>query len=232
MLVDGPMAVPAAGMQAIPAQLAAGLPTGSIRLNTTVAALDGNTVRLQNGETLTARSIVLTTDGVTAARLSGQTVSAPRWRGSTTLHYAADTAPTAEPILHLDGTGVGPIHAAVVMSAVAPSYAPPGQALVTAAVIGIPEVDDGELDRQARHQLGSWFGPAASRWGLLRVDRIPHALPDQTAGTLDPWERPVRLRNGLYICGDHRDQGTLNGAMSSGFRAAQTLMHDEAMSQR
>ena len=51
-------------------------------------------------------------------------------------------------------------------------------------------------------------------------------LPDQTAGKLDLWQRPVRLRPGLYVCGDHRDNGSIDGAMTSGFRAAQAVMED------
>ena len=51
-------------------------------------------------------------------------------------------------------------------------------------------------------------------------------MPDQTAGKLDPWQRPVRLRPGLYVCGDHRDNASIDGAMISGFRAAQAVMED------
>jgi hypothetical protein len=36
----------------------------------------------------------------------------------------------------------------------------------------------------------------------------------------------VRLRPGLYVCGDHRDNASIDGAMTSGFRAAQTVMED------
>lgn len=226
MFADGPGAVPALGMQAIPEQIAASLPPGSIRFNNRVEAIDKTSVRLPNGETISASGVVIATDGSTAARLVGEPLSDIPWRGSTTLYYAAHTPPATEPILHLDGTGHGPVNSAVVLSAAAQEYAPPGQSLISAAVIGIPDIDDRELDRRARNQLRDWFGANVERWRLLRIDRIPQALPDQTAGRLEPWERPVRLRPGVYVCGDHRDQGSINGAMTSGFRAAQTLMHD------
>ena len=32
--------------------------------------------------------------------------------------------------------------------------------------------------------------------------------------------RPVRLLAGLYVCGDHRDTSTVQGALHSGHRAA------------
>ena len=58
----------------------------------------------------------------------------------------------------------------------------------------------------------------------LRTDVIPHGLPDQSP----PFEpkRTVRLRNGLYVCGDHRDTGSLQGALYSGRRTGARLVFD------
>lgn len=38
--------------------------------------------------------------------------------------------------------------------------------------------------------------------------------------------RPVRLLAGLYVCGDHRDTSTVQGALYSGRRAAHALLGD------
>jgi phytoene dehydrogenase-like protein len=126
----------------------------------------------------------------------------------------------------LDGEGRGPVNCVAVMSNVSRDYAPAGKHLVAASVVGIPADTDDDLDHRTRLQLAEWFGSDVLGWRLLRVYRLPHALPDQTAGRLDPWRRPVRLRPGLYVCGDHRDNGTIDGAMASGFRAAQAVMED------
>ncbi|MDY3557800.1 FAD-dependent oxidoreductase [Gemmata sp. JC673] len=224
----GPGAVPALGMQAIPEQLAAGLPAGSVRLNARVEAVADGAVTLTGGERLSARAVVVATDGTAAARLLGAAVPDPAWNGTVTLYYAADAAPVTEPILVLDGEGRGPVNNVVVMSAAAPAYAPPGKALVAASVVGVPAGGDGELDRRAREQLTEWFGPAVAGWKLLRAYRIPHALPAQPAGALDPWQRPVRLRSGLYVCGDHRDTASIDGALTSGRRAAEAVAEDLA----
>jgi len=40
----------------------------------------------------------------------------------------------------------------------------------------------------------------------------------------EPVERPVRLENGLFVCGDHRDTASLHGAMVSGRRAAEAVL--------
>lgn len=226
MFGEGPGAVPANGMQAIPDQLAAGLPAGSVRLGAVVERVGHREVVLAAGETVRGRAVVVATEGPVAARLLGDDVPDPGSNGSTTLYYAADTAPTTEPVLMLDGDGCGPVNSVVVMSNAAPACAPPGKALVSASVVGAPAEDDAALDRRARTQLREWYGSAVDGWRLLRIYRIPHSLPDQTAGRLDPWQRPVRLRPGLYVCGDHRDNGSIDGAMTSGFRAAQAVMED------
>jgi phytoene dehydrogenase-like protein len=124
------------------------------------------------------------------------------------------------PLLVLDAEGGGPVNHVCVPSAVAPSYAPAGQTLVSASVIGVPNASDAELARHARAQLRGWFGAEVDAWRLLRVDRIAHALPQQLAGALQPVEREVRFGPRLFVCGDHRDMGSLHGALCSGRRAA------------
>lgn len=228
MFAEGPGAIPAAGMQAIPEQIAASLPARSIRFDTRVQQIDGHELRLADGSTLFAPVIVVAVDGSEAARLCGSALPDLSWRGSTTVYYAAEQSPMTEPILHLDGTGTGPVNSVVALSRAAPEYAPAGQTLLSAAMIGVPAFDDAELDQKIRAQMVQWFGSAVNGWRRLRIDRIRQALPDQSAGRLDPWQRPVRLGPGLYVCGDHRDQGSIDGAMTSGFRTAQTLMNDLA----
>jgi phytoene dehydrogenase-like protein len=219
----GPGAVPALGMGAIPRQLAAGLPAGAVRLGARAEAVSDTGVTLTGGERLAARAVVVAAEGPAAARLLGGRVPDPGSNGSTALYYAAARPPLPEPILALDGEGRGPVNSVVVLSNAAPAYAPPGQALVSVSVVGIPAEDDAELDRRARGQLTDWFGPDVAGWRLLRVYRIPHSLPNQSPGKLDPWRRPVRLGRGLYVCGDHRDNGSIDGAMVSGRRAAEAV---------
>lgn len=223
---EGPAAVPALGMQAIPEQIAAKLPPGVVRLGAKVVQAGDREAVLDGGEAVRARAVVVATEGPAAARLIGEELREPRSNGSATLYYAADRPPVTGSAVMLDGEGQGPVNSVAVMSNVSPAYAPEGQSLIAASAVGIPAEDDAELDRRARLQLSGWFGGAALGWRLLRVYRIPHSLPDQTAGTLDPWRRPVRLRPGLYVCGDHRDNGSIDGAMTSGFRAAQAVMED------
>jgi hypothetical protein len=65
-------------------------------------------------------------------------------------------------------------------------------------------------------------------WRYLKSYRIPHAQPRQSPGALEPPERPVRIRPGVYLCGDHRDNASIQGAMVSGRRAAEAVLSDLA----
>lgn len=226
MFASGSAAVPALGMQAIPDQIAERLPSDSVRLNARVEALRDREAVLADGDAVRGRAVVVATEGPVAAKLLHGDVSDLGSKSCVTLYYAANRAPAPETMVILDGERQGPVNSLAVMSNVSPSYAPAGQALMSVNAVGIPPGDDAELDHRCRVQLASWFGSEVLGWRMLRVYRIPHALPDQTAGRLDPWRRPVRLRPGCYVCGDHRDNGSIDGAMTSGFRAAQAVMED------
>jgi phytoene dehydrogenase-like protein len=222
----GDAALPAGGIEAIPRQIAERLPAGRVRLGARVAAVEPGRVTLTTGEELRAKAVVVAAEGPEAARLVGDANVRPESNGSTTLYFAADRPPTDEPILHLDGEGRGPANSFAVVSNVAPTYAPGGAALLAASTVGVPDQDDAALEAAVREQMRGWFGAQVSSWRHLRTYRLPDSLPNQAAPALFEWQRPVRVRPGLYVCGDHRDQASQDGAMTSGFRAAQAVMSD------
>ena len=213
MLADGDSAVPAAGMQAIPDQLARRLPTDAIALSTPVDAVDGRSVRLGDGSTERHDAVVVATDGPVAARLLDLPPVASKAVGS--VAFSAESAPTDEKLVVLDGSGRGPVLNVAVMSNVAPTYAPAGRHLVVAAM---PGHVDGDLASIARTQLRSWWGPEVDRWEELTVHRITHGQPGQ-APPFSPKQR-VDLGDGRFVCGDHRDTASIQGALYSGRRCA------------
>jgi phytoene dehydrogenase-like protein len=221
MMAEGDVVLPAEGMGAIPQQMARRLPKGTVRLGARVASVSPRGVRLESGEKISGRAVVVATEGPEAARLTAQ-LAAPASRSVTALYFAAEHAPIEEPILILDGDGREPVNNLCFPSQVAPSYAPVGAALVAASVLEGPD-DPKALEQAVRAQLTEWFGADVRRWRLLRTYQIPHAQPDQTPSVLEPVERPVELAGGLFVCGDHRDTASLHGALLSGRRAAEAV---------
>jgi phytoene dehydrogenase-like protein len=224
MFATGDTVVPEQGMSAIPEQLAAGLPSGALRMRAPVAEAWGHRVRLADGETIGAKAVVVATDPASAAGLLPGLV-APRMNRVTCLYFAAPEPPVSGPWLVLNGEGRGVVNNVAVMSEVSPAYAPAGQALVCVSVLGeAPEA--GALEARVREELTGWFGAAVSAWRHLRTYIIPRALPAQVPAALEPPRRPVRLSPGLYVCGDHRDNASIDGALGSGRRAAEAVLLD------
>jgi phytoene dehydrogenase-like protein len=223
MFAKGQVVVPELGMGEIPRTLAAPLPPGTVALNAHVTAASATEVTLEGGETLSASAVIIATDGSAAAALT-EGIQAPRWCQSTTLYFAAKAAPSKEPTLFLDGDGTGPLNSVAIMSNVSPAYAPAGQALISASIVGPPPQSADPLRDRVRSHLTRFFGPVAEGFRHLRTYEIRHGLPAQPPGWMDPPARPVRLPTGVYVCGDHRDNGSIEGAIVSGRRAAQAVL--------
>ena len=216
--------VPAQGMQAIPNQLAANIPSQRISVGEPVQLIDNATVVTAN-KTYNARCIILATDMTTAHRLM-QRPEERTWNASITLYYATPTRPITEPILYLNAEPNGIINNVVSMSEVSHHYAPQGESLLAVSLTTTAEVDIDKLRLNVETELQSWFGNEVRNWRFLKAYHIPHSLPNQGVGQLTPWQRPVTVRPGLYLCGDHRDNASIDGALTSGYRTAQTVMDD------
>jgi phytoene dehydrogenase-like protein len=227
--IKGDAAVPALGIQQLPEQLAARLPTGSIRLNTPVAAvLDaGCTVRLASGETLTAAATVLATDGPATAHLAGPDVAPPinlAARPTTCTYFATVGAPPSHgrKLLHLNAMPGTLVHNVAFPSEVSAAVAPAGQGLVSVSTHGEHGLSDEALTERLRPELAAWFGPVAQQWQHLRTYRIAQALPVYGPG--QPVQQPLRLTDTLLRCGDWVAYPSLNAALGTGRQVAELLL--------
>ena len=228
----GDVAVPARGMGELGAQLAGRLPAGTLRLDTPVRGLvrdgDGFEVLL-DGVSVRAREVVLAVDAPALADLTldggALDEAAAPGRGTAAVHYDAPRSPTrGRRDLHLGAPGEGPIATLATMSDIAPRYAPVGRSLVTVSTVGVPEEDDATLDAAVREQARGWFGTEVDAWRTLAVQRIPYAQPRQDPHDLPELARPVARTPGVWVCGDHRDTGSIQGAMVSGRRTAEAVL--------
>ena len=218
-LLTGDAAVPAAGMGAIPAQLAAGLPPERIRLRCPVTAVEPGAVVVDGGRRIEAERVVVAVEGPTASELLG--LPAVGSNPATCVWYAAADPPACDRFIVLDGTGGGPALNVAVMSEVAPGYAPNGSSVIAAAC---PGVFDTEAEPAVRRQLRSIWGSGVERWRHLRTDAIAHGQPDQRP-PFSPKQR-IALGDGLFVCGDHRDTGSIQGALYSGRRCGEAVAAD------
>ena len=216
-LYRGDAVVPAQGMQAIPDQLAAGLPPGCVRLATPVVEVASGRVTTAAGDRLDAERIVVATEGPVAARLLD--IDPVDSNPATCVWFAAPEPPHRHRYLVLDGAGHGPARNIAVMSNVAPGYTPDDTALVAAACPGVERRD---AEGAVRAQLRTIWGPVVDEWTHLRTDVIAHGQPTQPPG-FAPKQR-VALGEGLFVCGDHRDTASIQGALFSGRRCGEAVL--------
>jgi phytoene dehydrogenase-like protein len=225
----GVTALPRDGMGAIAQQLAATLPPGTIRVNQAVQQIQGSSVVLESGESLRADVLVMATDDATAARLRGEHRSSAPARGSVTLYFDAPAAPQRGPWLMLNGENDGVVRTVCVLSEAAPSYAPPGRALISVTAAEQAGTH-GDISQAVRRHLQSWFGSQVNEWRHLRTDHIQRVLPPLDALSTRNRTTSPRLAAGLYLCGDYRESGTLDGALLSGRKAAEAILADYGLS--
>jgi hypothetical protein len=109
-------------------------------------------------------------------------------------------------------------------SSVSSSYAPENKSLASVTVVNCPQdIDEATLRARVSAELLSWWGPAVNDWNFLRMYRIPYAQPAQRIPYAIKGKNEV-VSDGIQCCGDHRGGATLNGAISSGRRAAKRIL--------
>jgi hypothetical protein len=110
------------------------------------------------------------------------------------------------------------IGSVVVLSDVAPQYAPNGRALISVSTTEPAGYDvSGPSLERVRKQLINWFGSAAESWEHLRSYSVPVGLPVQSLRNITP---PLAHGN-IVLCGDYCETPSIQGAMNSGLRAAE-----------
>lgn len=208
--------LPAAGMSALPHQLNSRLHRRAC-VNTAARAIErsarGWAVKTDD-LTYRSRAVVVATDPQSASTFTG--IPAPPGKGLSTWWFTTDEPVSSETLLRLEGrSGAGPLVNTAIVSNAAPSYAPAGRHLIQAtALLG----DSIVTDDQARMHLSELWQQNASSWQLIRRHDVHLALPAQPPSLQT--RRTVALDRGLFVCGDHRDTASIQGALASGARTA------------
>lgn len=223
MFTLGRSVLPSAGMQAIPDQLAEAISPDRLHLSTPVRRVAPDRVETDGGA-IGARAVVVATDASAAAGFLPDAVARPSWKGVTTVYHAAPQPPTgATLVVDAEQSAVDNV---AVLSAAAPSYSADGRALIATSTVHRPgRAEPGEA--AIRGRLSEILDCETGGWEHLATYDIARALPAMPAP--HPFRRPVRRRRGdgvVYVCGDHRDTSSIQGALVSGRRAASAVLSD------
>ncbi len=234
-MLRGTLCLPRRGIRAVPEQLAAALPPGTVRLETPVRTLTDQGVLLADGREIAADAVVVATGAAAAAALLPG-LPVPDTRTVTTVYHAALASPLTEPTLLVDTEGE--VLNTCVLSEVSPGYAA-GRSLISTSVLGgggadrepavrarladLYETDTAGWEHLASYTIDGALPAMAAPLGLSQSCRVTEGRPGQ-GSTGHGSTGPAGPRR--YVCGDHRATGSVQGALASGARAARELLAD------
>jgi glycine/D-amino acid oxidase-like deaminating enzyme len=198
-LVDG-------GLATASDALAAGL---DIEFNVEVIQLDEHLVKTNKGE-YRGDAVVLAVDPGAACRLLG--IQAPNMNYSESWYFDIPSGTIQSTYLRIGG--FGPVINSIVLSNLAPSYAPAGRSLLVATSL----IPSDELTIRAN--LTSLWGCDTANWRLIDRISIPNSLPLMAPGS--PLVVDERIR-GIWIAGDWRATPSQQGALLSGKLVANSI---------
>ncbi|MFE2063895.1 FAD-dependent oxidoreductase [Streptomyces sp. NPDC059467] len=219
---SGRLCVPEGGAEVVPELLARALPPGTVRTGVRVTSVSTTSVTTADHGEIRCQAVLLATDARAAAELLPG-LRVPDFHQVTVVHHTTDepaTLTTGTSLL-LDADRSGPVSHTSVVSNIDPSRAPQGRALISSTVLGAPPSD---IDTAVRMHLSRLYGTSTRRWETLAIHHTPEAIPAMRPP--HDLRRPVRLLAGLYVCGDHRDTSTVQGALHSAHRATAAILAD------
>lgn len=229
MFLDGDAVLPDAGVGAVPNAIAADLPGNAIHLSTRVDELVVDGLRVTGvragGEEIPATAVVVATDPPSAIRLTGIEQIPATSVGCVTVYLASSNDPGIGASLTLDGTGKQPVNHIAPLSAAQPAYAPEGQHLVAAVLLGdrwLAE-DADRAGEAARQSVATMLGQDADAWRVIEVVTVEYCFWQQLPGIHRRLPDATTGVQGLYLASDATVDASVNGAIMSGEDAAHAV---------
>lgn len=224
MFASGDAALPELGMDQIPKQLARHLPEESVLTGSKVIAVEPGRVQLESGRIITAKAVVVATEGSEAKMLLGRSQRENNSVGETCFYFSSDRASWHSSYLVLNGNEEGPINNLAFPSMVSPSYAPPGKSLISVVALDNSNAHVDDLFQAVQSQLKNWYGNEVNNWSHIATYGIPHALPEQLPPTGDPTKVEPMVGDGIFICGEYGSLPAIQWALFSGKKAARAVV--------
>jgi phytoene dehydrogenase-like protein len=223
-LSRGRTVVPARGMGAIPEQLADKAREMDVEILTDTHVEDtvpkGDRVEVVTETSEEYDGVVVATDPHEAERLTG--VETPDGgKGCTTVYYVLDESLGVgkKLLLNADQRDGEPNQLAPV-SNVAPEYSPPETPMVSATWLE-PRDDPDTLDEGTRAALARWGFDVGIE--MVHLDTVEFAQFEQPPGAHSSLPSNEAPEGNVVLAGDYTEDSSINGAMLSGRRAAESL---------
>jgi phytoene dehydrogenase-like protein len=181
-------------------------------------------VHTADGSVVEADAVVVAADPPTTAHLTG--IPLPTTPLSTTcIYFASPRSLYGGSKIVLNAAPNAFVNTLVQITNVAPRYAPPGQHLVAATVVGLPQGHDVDIAARALEDIRRMVPRGdLSTLEPLAVIRVPFAQYAQRPGFYHALPANETGIAGLIVAGDGTLSSSIQGAMLSGRRAAEAAL--------
>ncbi|WP_373709787.1 NAD(P)/FAD-dependent oxidoreductase [Kaistella sp.] len=215
MFGTGNAALPKAGIQAIPDQLAEKLKTTKILFNTKVTSVQNGSITLEDRQLIESDFTIIATDaGQLLPNLNRETLS---WKSCATLYFETEKRVISKPLIGLlpkENTLINNIFYHTSLETSIQSQ----KELLSVTVVDNQNLRDQELIDQVKSELKEHFKIEVIR--LIKQYEIPQALPDLQNINYSLTAAEARYSDQIFLAGDTLVNGSLNAAMLSGESAA------------
>ena len=149
------------------------LPIEQLKLGHSVSEIHSQEIKTTDGKSWQGRAVVLATDFEITNQFLGVEGSEVEWNAVDCLYFSLPEKdlPLKMPILHLDGSGDGPINNLTFVSNLC-ECVPDGKALASASVIGREDLALDELVESESKHLVFCFGESCKSWNIILIYRI------------------------------------------------------------
>jgi len=219
MFGDGYAAIPLAGMQAISDQLANQLKQSTLRLNTAVQEVKGNSIILQDGTTLHSDYTIIATDpsGIVPS-LQNQEV---HWNSCDSLYFECSGKVLDKAIIGLIADPEALINNIFYPTSI-PNATPIHHDLLSVTVVKQHGLTTEDLVAKVEQELHDLCGIKTEQF--LKQYTLKKALPKHNSLQYDCAATESKLTDTVFLAGDHLLNSSSNAAMLSGERAAEGLI--------
>lgn len=221
MFAEGKAALPAKGISEVAFQLKSNLKNTEFRLNSKVKAIENNRVMLEDGSTVEGKQIIIATD---PSHLIPQLDQAVEWNSTLQAYFIGPEGRFSSKLISLFYDEHSVINNIACLSKVQPRYSGKSKQLYSVSFKKNLTLTEKELQMEVQQELQDYLGPAAAEWILIRSYQVKKALPRHESVVNERAFEETRLRDGLYLAGDHLLNPSLNAAMLSGELAARALI--------
>lgn len=219
MFGTGYASLPKAGIEAIPKQLKAALKKTEWLFDTRVQKIADGGILLANGKEIESHfTIIATEPREMISNLQNQNTA---WKSCNTLYFETERRVISKPLIGLVSNKEALINNIFYHTSLKTTTSPKKE-LLSVTIVKNTELDATALQHKVEQDLRTFCGIADSRF--LKHYKITYALPDLTNIQYELAPTETKIKDTVFLAGDHLLNGSLNAAMVSGERAAQGLI--------